>query len=602
MKRLSFLFPAAIALGLTGCGDDTTGAGTEGDGSTSTTGETATETASETMPTSGPSTDTEPTSTTDPTVDPDTGSESSDDGGTDCTPDDECQVAEDCGAGFNCLGCLCVEDNDPNNVCPGGWGDGEYNDCVADGNDVCTSTSGLTPGCVVDDPANATTGVCFFGGCTDACDCPAPPDPAFESQVACEDIIGGEGEGDCFIDCSGGAACPEGMFCFAGALCFHGDGGGDGPGYGDCVNEPPCGSASEVCLSDNPMDPGIGFCSSGCMSEADCAEAPETGDAPVTCADLTGDEAGNCFLDCSMGQTCPDGMECAFDSFCAWPAMPESGYADCATQPDTVCIGGETCIETTNETNGTTQVCAAADCVDPVADCPPVPETGDAPAACQDIDGNKGDECVLDCSMGQTCPDGAICTEDGFCSYELPTFTFSEDFQGGVLPKGWTVHNVDGLTPNDMVAVVDDAWVVTDEITADGDFWAVSTSWYEPVGMADDWIISPAITLAATATLQWSAFTVNGMFPDGYEVYVVPTSVTEFTDFVTSGDPTDFLALDPVAVPSAEPVFAIEAEEATPQFRTVDLAALAGEEVHLVFRNNTDDALLLLIDNIAVIE
>ena len=186
-----------------------------------------------------------------------------------------------------------------------------------------------------------------------------------------------------------------------------------------------------------------------------------------------------------------------------------------------------------------------------------------------------------------------------------PTFTFQEDFQGGVIPKGWTVHDVDAQPPAAMVAAVDDAWIVADNAfgaIGEGEFWAISTSWYDPAGTADDWIITPAITLGATATLQWSAFALSGDFPDGYEVYVVPTTVTEFTDFVADGDPTAFLALDSMVVPSADPVFMIDDEETTVQNRTVDIGALATQEVHIAFRNNSNDELLLFLDNIAVVE
>lgn len=601
MKKLAYLFPAVIAFGFAGCTDDPTGtADTDADTEDGTTD--ATDPTSTTDPTIDPSSTGEPT-TTDPTIDPDTGGSTTDAPG--CTADDECTmdtVEADCGENFVCVGCLCVEDGEQP-LCPDGWGDGEYADCVANGNGVCTSESGLTPGCVVDDPAAATAGACFFSGCESACDCPAAPDPAFDDQIACDDVIG-DTANDCFIDCSSGG-CPDGMFCFANALCMHGDEPAGAPGYGDCVNETGCANANEGCIADVPADPSLGFCTSGCNNADDCNSAPETGDAPVTCDDLTGDEMGNCFLDCAAGQTCPDGMSCAFNSFCAWDVVPDSGYADCASQPDNVCLDNETCIENVGKASGTTEICAAADCVDPATDCPDVPETGDAPAACQDIGGAKGDECVLDCSAAQTCPDGAVCTDEGFCSFEVPTFTFLEDFQGGVLPDGWTVQNVDGLTPNAMVSFVDDAWVIADDqapATPAGEFWAISTSWYAPVGVADDWIISPAITLGATATLQWSAFTLNPGFPDGYEVYVVPTTVTEFTDFIGDGDPTAFLALDPMVVPSADPAFEIAAEDGEIQNRSLDIGALNGQDVHIAFRNNSNDALLLFVDNIAVIE
>ena len=82
----------------------------------------------------------------------------------------------------------------------------------------------------------------------------------------------------------------------------------------------------------------------------------------------------------------------------------------------------------------------------------------------------------------------------------------------------------------------------------------------------------------------------------------MPTTVTEFTDFIGDGDPTAFLALDAMVVPSVDPVFTIDDEDTTVQNRSVDIGGLATQEVHIAFRNNSNDELLLFIDNIAVTE
>lgn len=600
MKKLVYLLPTVAALALAGCGDDTAGADTD-DGSTGETSGSPTTNDPTVDPTVDPGTTTDET-TTDPTVDPDTGgSDSSGDPPPMCDADDECTpdtVVEDCGEFFSCVGCFCVEDDDTP-VCPGGFGDGEYADCVTEGNGVCTSESGLTPGCVVDDPAAATVGACFFSGCEDACDCPAAPDPAFDEQVACDDIIGDDA-GDCYIDCSSGG-CPDGMFCFGGTLCMWGEEQGGIPNYGDCINDD--GMCSDgICLVDDTMNATQGICSGNCTDvdgDTDC-DAPDTGDAVPDCVAVN-DMINACILPCDETTVCPDDTICGAFGFCTHVLPPDAGYDDCASQPDNVCIAGETCVANSSKGSGDTEICAASGCTDPLTDCPDLPETGDAIAACQDIDGEKGDECVLDCSGGATCPDGAVCTDDGFCAYPTPTFTFEEDFEGGVLPKGWTVHDVDGQPTAPQTAFVDAAWIIGDDI--DGpNFSAISTSWYVPAGQSDDWIISPAITLGATATLSWNARATDPGFADGYEVYVVPSSVAEFTGFIASGDPTDFLALDEMVVPSAAPAFEIANEEVELQWRSVDLAALAGEEVHVAFRNNSDDLNLLLIDNIWVTE
>lgn len=595
MKKLVYLLPAVTALALAGCGDDTAAdtddAGTTGD----TTG-------------SPNTTDSVDTVTDTDTVDPDTGgSDSSGDPPALCDERDECTpdtVLEDCGEFFACVGCFCVEDGNPP-LCPDGWNnEGTYGDC---GNGEECGGGDLNAACA-GGPSDSS--VCLYLGCDDVCDCPQPPE-GFEPLARCEDQFGPDGNlddiNDCFLDCSGGEACPEGMACFGG-VCYNGE-EAPFPDYADCLNEDlPICDTDGACLSDGES---FGACASlGCEDASDCGDAPDTGTAMPGCTEFPDGSVSFCSLTCDDGETCPDGMVCialaiggeAAGSHCFWPPEPEAGYNDCASMPDTVCVTGESCVANTGKTSGDTEVCAAADCVDPMEDCPELPATGDAVAACQDIDGMEGDECVLDCSGGETCPDGAVCTDDGYCAYPVPTFTFQEDFQGGTMPEGWTTWDVDGLTPAMEVAFVDEAWIVTDMLTGAGNFWAAATSWYTPAGTSDDWLISPPITLGATATLSWSAVIADANFPDGYEVYVVPTTVTEFTDFVTGGDPTDFLALDDMVVPSAAPVFSVAVEEAEIQNHSVDIGALAGQEVQLAFRSTAFDGVLILIDNIAVYE
>ncbi len=602
MKKLVYLLPTVAALALAGCGDDT--AADTDDGSS--TGEDPTGSPTTNDPTVDPGTTTDET-TTDPTIDPDTGgSDSSGEPPPMCGADDECTpetVVDDCGDGFVCLGCLCVEDGDAP-LCPDGWNnEGTYGDCgmgeECGGGDLQVACAG--------GPSDSS--VCLYLGCEELCDCPQPPE-GFEGLARCEDQFGPNAEldgiNDCFLDCSGGETCPDGMACFGG-VCYHGE-EAPFPDYDDCLNQDlPICDTDGLCLSDGAT---FGACASiGCNDASDCGDAPATGTAMPGCTDFPDGSVSFCSLTCDDGETCPDGMFClplalggeGIGSHCLWPPAPEAGYGDCAAMPDNVCLDSETCVANSGKGSGDTEICAASACVDPMTDCPDVPATGDAVAACQDIDGMKGDECVLDCSGGAMCPDGAVCTDDGFCAYPTPTFTFEEDFEGGVLPKGWTVHDVDGQPTAPQTAFVDAAWVIGDDI--DGpNFSAISTSWYVPAGQSDDWIISPAITLGATATLSWNARATDPGFPDGYEVYVVPSSVSEFTGFIAGGDPTDFLALDEMVVPSAAPVFEVANEETELQWRSVDLASVAAQEVYIAFRNNSDDLNLLLVDNIWVTE
>ncbi len=99
--------------------------------------------------------------------------------------------------------------------------------------------------------------------------------------------------------------------------------GGDpmGSNYGDCANDEMACTANEQCLDGGTLA-ACGL--QNCGSEAEC-EVPMTGDSVVSCDDVTMDGVTECFLDCSMGRACPDGMECAFDFICLWPAIAPGG-------------------------------------------------------------------------------------------------------------------------------------------------------------------------------------------------------------------------------------------------------------------------------------
>jgi hypothetical protein len=142
-----------------------------------------------------------------------------------------------------------------------------------------------------------------------------------------------------------------------------------------------------------------------------------------------------------------------------------------------------------------------------------------------------------------------------FSSGAFAAMLFSEDFQirydpigdqylgrchepdspGAYLfPDGWLLRNVDNGTPAQQIDFVDEAWEVRDDYQLDTNNCVVfSTSYYNPVGTANDWMWTPAITLpaASPATLSWRARSYDDVFLDGYQVRLmaapaVPTGGT----------------------------------------------------------------------------
>lgn len=164
---------------------------------------------------------------------------------------------------------------------------------------------------------------------------------------------------------------------------------------------------------------------------------------------------------------------------------------------------------------------------------------------------------------------------------------FSEDFQNlsspGAFPAGWTLFNVDGLTPATNVGYVTDAWVIREDFINDpADTCAFSTSWYTPAGTANDWMFTPAITVPTNGILTWNALAPDASYRDGYQVRIL-----------TSPPTTGNLA-------SSAILQTITAENSTWTARTQSLAAYAGQTVYIGFRNNSADKFVLMIDDIVV--
>jgi hypothetical protein len=107
-------------------------------------------------------------------------------------------------------------------------------------------------------------------------------------------------------------------------------------------------------------------------------------------------------------------------------------WGDCVNLPTEYCLPGESCI---SDSDGMSAfgVCSQPACATAM-DCPPAPVTGDAPVACIDAAGDMELECVLDCSMGQTCPDGMTCYADTVCTHELVAFACADETTMGPLP------------------------------------------------------------------------------------------------------------------------------------------------------------------------
>lgn len=167
---------------------------------------------------------------------------------------------------------------------------------------------------------------------------------------------------------------------------------------------------------------------------------------------------------------------------------------------------------------------------------------------------------------------------------------FEENWDGSGPGLGaWTVIDGDGLAP--ALTYMTDGWLVRDRGDGhggpSGNHAAVSTSWYEPIGTANDWLISPTFTIDGdNPFLVWEAKAQDPTARDRYRVMLSPTggeAVEDFTVTLKTIDPEDnSQGLNPW------------------KERRVDLSQYKGQNVRIAFVNDSFDKYLLLIDNIVV--
>ncbi len=170
--------------------------------------------------------------------------------------------------------------------------------------------------------------------------------------------------------------------------------------------------------------------------------------------------------------------------------------------------------------------------------------------------------------------------------------TFSENFSSTTapgLPATWLQNNVDGNTvaASATFSFGTNAWVSrnysasTDPATAAHGKLVVSTSWYTPAGIANDWLITPSFVVPANGVLAWDAIATDAGFPDGYVVAISTTGTTtaSFTNTLLT----------------------VAAENPTWNSRAISLNTYAGQTVRIAFVNNSNDMNVLLLDNISCI-
>jgi hypothetical protein len=134
-----------------------------------------------------------------------------------------------------------------------------------------------------------------------------------------------------------------------------------------------------------------------------------------------------------------------------------------------------------------------------------------------------------------------------------------------------------------------------DPLNGDTAFFWYATSWFNPAGQANNWLMFGPLTIPGTgATMMWYERH-NPAYRDGYKVYATtnPSTPVTFFDFV---DPAFYTLAD--AYPS--PTYATDT---TWVLRTVNIpATYNGLPIYIGFNHDANDMDVLHIDEITVIE
>lgn len=168
----------------------------------------------------------------------------------------------------------------------------------------------------------------------------------------------------------------------------------------------------------------------------------------------------------------------------------------------------------------------------------------------------------------------------GLCiAAQAQTVAFEENFTSGI-PATWTVYNEDGLTPAESVSDFTAGWI---GYVSGVDTAAASTSYYDPSGQANDFLVTPQLSLTSYSRFIWSARSVDASYPDGYQVLISTTdnTVASFTDTLLT----------------------VAGESALINRRTIELdaAGYANQDVYIAFQNNSTDGYILLIDDVTLL-
>ncbi len=158
---------------------------------------------------------------------------------------------------------------------------------------------------------------------------------------------------------------------------------------------------------------------------------------------------------------------------------------------------------------------------------------------------------------------------------------FFEGFDTAI-PSTFTVIDGDKL-PNRYTFITNGSWQFYTDATIVRKV-ALSSSWFTTGGKADDWLITPKITIGANTAIEWESMAYSQVVRDGYEVRVSTTG-------------PDMASFETV-------VFDVPEDGADFQWRSAFLPdhGFANTDIWIAFRNESEGGNALFLDYIGVVD
>ncbi len=119
-----------------------------------------------------------------------------------------------------------------------------------------------------------------------------------------------------------------------------------------------------------------------------------------------------------------------------------------------------------------------------------------------------------------------------YTSISAQTLILDEDFTTGI-PLNFTVSILDTNICDASVSAFSPGWISLADVLAPANMVVGASSFFNPTGTANRWLISSQLTLGAFGnSLTWKARSHDASFPDGYRVLISNTGTNpeDFTD------------------------------------------------------------------------